>query len=76
MYDNFFRKITNINYIIYARLSKEEQGKSREDQSRSIKNQIIMCKNYIEEEKKLYLDCRFNEVAILKDDGISGTTFN
>lgn len=34
-----------------------------------------MCKNYIEEEKKLYLDCHFIEVAILKDDGISGTTF-
>ncbi len=76
MYDNFFRKITTINYIIYARLSKEEQGKSKEDQSRSIKNQIIMCKNYIEEEKKLYQDCHFIEVAILKDDGISGTTFD
>ncbi len=76
MYDNFFNKITTINYIIYARLSKEEQGKSKEDQSRSIKNQIIMCKNYIEEEKNIYVDCLFTEVAILKDDGISGTTFD
>ena len=65
-----------INYIIYARLSKEEQGKSKEDQSRSIKNQIMMCKNYIEEEKNMYEDCLFTEVAILKDDGISGTTFD
>ncbi len=76
MYDNFLRFIKVINYIIYARLSKEEQGKSREDQSRSIKNQIKVCQNYIEEEKKNYPNCKFKEVAILKDDGVSGTTFN
>ncbi len=76
MYDNFLRFVNVINYVIYARLSKEEQGKSPEEQSRSIKNQIKVCQNYIEEEKRAYPNCRFNEVAILKDDGISGTTFN
>ncbi len=76
MYDNFLRLVNVINYVIYARLSKEEQGKSREDQSRSIKNQIKVCQNYIEEEKRIYLNCKFIEVAILKDDGVSGTTFN
>ena len=76
MYDNFLRFVKVINYIIYARLSKEEQGKSREDQSRSIKNQIKVCQNYIEEEKRNYPNCKFKEVAILKDDGVSGTTFN
>ncbi len=76
MYDNFLRFVNVINYVIYARLSKEEQGKSPEEQSRSIKNQIKVCQNYIEEEKKTYPNCKFIEVAILKDDGISGTTFN
>ncbi len=76
MYDNFFRFIKEIHYIIYTRLSKEEQGKSREDQSRSIKNQITVCQNYMEEEKRTYPNCIFKEVAILKDDGVSGTTFN
>ena len=76
MYDNFLRVVKVIYYIIYARLSKEEQGKSKDEQSRSIKNQIEICKKYIEEEKKAYPNCRFIEVAILKDDGVSGTTFD
>ncbi len=76
MYDNFLRFVKVINYVIYARLSKEEQGKSPEAQSRSIKNQIKVCQNYIAEEKRNYPNCEFREVAILKDDGVSGTTFN
>lgn len=76
MYDNFLQIVNVIYYIIYARLSKEETGKSKEEQSRSIKNQIKMCRKYIEEEKKSYPNCQFIEVAILKDDGISGTTFD
>ncbi len=75
MYDNYFRVVTSFSIIIYARLSKEEVGKSREEQSKSIKNQIEICKKYIEEEQKRYPKCKFNIVAILKDDGISGTTF-
>ena len=76
MYDNFLRYVNVIKYVIYTRLSKEEQGKSFDDQSRSIKNQIKVCQNYIEEEKKNYPNCQFIEIAILKDDGVSGTTFN
>ena len=76
MYDNFLRFVKVINYVIYARLSKEEQGKNQEDQSRSIKNQIKVCQNYMAEEKRNYPNCKFREVAILTDDGVSGTTFN
>lgn len=76
MYDNFLNVVKTIYYIIYARLSKEEQGKSKDEQSRSIKNQIDMCQKFIEEERKSYPYCQFKEVAILKDDGISGTTFD
>lgn len=76
MYDNFLRPLKTVYYIIYARLSKEEQGKSLDEQSRSIKNQIDMCQKYIKEEEKTYPYCQFIEVAILKDDGISGTTFD
>ena len=76
MYDNFFRYVKNLNIIIYARLSKEEYGKSKEDQSKSIKNQIEICHKYIEEEQKIYPNCIFKIVEILKDDGVSGTTFD
>ncbi len=75
MYDNYLRIVNIFSVIIYARLSKEEIGKSKEEQSRSIKNQIEICKKYIEEEEKRYPKCKFKIVAILKDDGISGTTF-
>ncbi len=76
MYDNFLQPVKIVKYIIYARLSKEEQGRSKDEQSRSIKNQIKICKRYIEEEKKAYPDCQFIEIAILQDDGVSGTTFD
>ena len=76
MYDNFFRYVKNLNIIIYARLSKEEYGKSKEDQSKSIRNQIEICHKYIEEEQKIYPNCIFKIVEILKDDGVSGTTFD
>jgi DNA invertase Pin-like site-specific DNA recombinase len=75
MYDNFFQLVHQFQIIIYARLSKEEKGKSKEEQSKSIKNQIEICKHYILDEQKNYLDCSFKIVAILTDDGISGTTF-
>ncbi len=76
LYDNFMRVVRVMCYVIYARLSKEEQGKSKEEQSRSIRNQIEICQKYVEEEKKAYPNCQFVEVAILKDDGVSGTTFD
>lgn len=76
LYDNFLKPVKIISYIIYARLSKEEKGKSKEEQSLSIKNQIEMCQKFIEEEKNIYSNCQFIEVAILNDDGISGTTFD
>ena len=76
MYDNFLRAVKCFLIIIYARLSKEELGKSKEEQSKSIKNQINMCKRFIEAEQKEYPNIQFKIVAILKDDGVSGTTFD
>ena len=76
MYDNFLRVVKCFLIIIYARLSKEELGKSKEEQSKSIKNQINMCKRFIEAEQKEYPNIQFKIVAILKDDGVSGTTFD
>lgn len=75
MYDNYFRIVNSFYIIIYTRLSKEEINKSQEEQSKSIKNQIEICKRYIEDEKQNYPDCKFQITAILTDDGISGTTF-
>ena len=74
-YDNFLQIVRCFLIIIYARLSKEEQGKSKEEQSKSIKNQIEICKRFIEAEEQEYPNCKFKIVAILKDDGVSGTTF-
>jgi len=75
MRDNLFRIVTILNIIIYARLSKEEEGKTPEEQSKSIKNQIDICKRYIKEEEQRYPNIQFKIVAELFDDGISGTTF-
>ncbi len=75
MRDNLFRVVTVLYIIIYARLSKEEEGKTPEEQSKSIQNQIDICKTYIESEKQKYPNIRFEVVAELFDDGISGTTF-
>ena len=74
-YDNFLQIVKCFLIIIYARLSKEEQGKSKDEQSKSIKNQIEICKQFIEAEEQEYPNCKFKIVAILKDDGVSGTTF-
>ena len=77
MYDNFLRKTTTFMIVIYARLSKEEKDKQNpQEQSQSIRNQIELCHDYIEEEKKEYPGCNFSIVEELYDDGISGTTFN
>ena len=76
MYDNYFRIVDTFSIIIYTRLSKEEIGKSKEEQSKSIKNQIEICRRYIEDEERNYPNCKFEIIAILKDDGISGTTFD
>jgi len=76
MYNNLLRPVTCLYIIIYARLSKEEENKSKEEKSKSIRNQINICKEYIEDEIKKYPNCKFNIVAELYDDGISGTTFN
>lgn len=75
MRDNLFRIVNNLNIIIYARLSKEEEGKNTIEQSKSIQNQIDICKRYIDEEKRKYPNIEFKIVAELFDDGISGTTF-
>ena len=69
------KKVDSFNVIIYTRLSKEEEEKTKEEQSRSILNQIEICKKFIMEEEKNDATCDFKIVAILKDDGISGTTF-
>lgn len=75
MRDNLFRIVTVLYIIIYARLSKEEEGKTPEEQSKSIQNQIDICKRYIEDEQQKYPNIKFEIVAELFDDGISGTTF-
>ena len=75
MRDNLFRIVSVFYIIIYARLSKEEEGKTTEEQSKSIQNQIDICKRYIEDEKQKYPNIKFEVVAELFDDGISGTTF-
>lgn len=75
MRDNNFNEVTVLNIIIYARLSKEEKDKSREEQSKSIKNQVDICEKYIEEERLRFPSCQFKIISILKDDGVSGTTF-
>ena len=75
MRDNLFRIVTVLYIIIYARLSKEEEGKTPEEQSKSIQNHIDICKRYIEDEQQKYPNIKFEIVAELYDDGISGTTF-
>lgn len=75
MRDNLFRIVSILYIIIYARLSKEEEGKTPEEQSKSIQNQIDICKRYIEDEQQKYPNIKFEIVAELFDDGISGTTF-
>lgn len=75
MRDNLFRIVTVLYIIIYARLSKEEEGKTKEEQSKSIQNQIDICKRYIVDEQQKYQSIKFEIVAELFDDGISGTTF-
>ncbi len=76
MYDNFFREVKILLIIIYARLSKEERGKSEEEQSQSIQNQLEICREYIEDEMQEYPDIQFKIVDELWDDGVSGTTFD
>ena len=49
MRDNLFRLVDKLYIIIYARLSKEEEGKTKEEKSKSIQNQIDICKRFIEE---------------------------
>ena len=51
MRDNLFRLVSNLNIIIYARLSKQEEGKNNCEKSKSIQNQIDICRRYIDEEK-------------------------
>ncbi len=76
MRDNLFRVVTVLYIIIYARLSKEEEGKTPEEQSKSIQNQIDICQRYINDEQQKYPNIQFKVVAKLSDDGISGTTFD
>jgi len=77
MYDNLLRPVKTLYIIIYARLSKEEKNKqSEKEQSKSIRHQFEICREYIEEEKKEYPNCKFVIVEELYDDGISGTTFD
>lgn len=76
MRDNLFRVVTVLYIIIYARLSKEEEGKTPEEQSKSIQNQIDICQRYIDDERQKYPNIQFKVVAKLSDDGVSGTTFD
>ncbi len=76
MYDNFMNQVKKLDVIIYARLSKEEEGKTEKEQSQSIQNQIEICREFIEEERQEYSDIEYRILDSLYDDGISGTTFN
>lgn len=77
LFEPFIKKIDSFKIIVYARLSKEEKDKqTEEEQSRSIKNQIELCREYIESEQSEYPNCRFEIIEELYDDGVSGTTFN
>lgn len=77
LFEHWIKKVESFKIIIYARLSKEEKNKqTKEEQSRSIKNQIEICRDYIENEKLEYPNCRFEIIEELYDDGVSGTTFN
>ena len=75
MIDNLFRIVKNFSIVIYARLSKEDENKTEIEKSKSITNQISICRKYIEEESKRYSNCQYEVVNELYDDGISGTTF-
>ena len=44
MYDNLMRQVSVLYVIIYARLSKEEEGKSKEEQNQ-IDRMMEMTKN-------------------------------
>lgn len=76
MYDSLLKKVHELKIIIYARLSKEEEKQSFQEQSKSIKNQIELCREFIENEKNEYLDCKYTIIDELYDDGVSGTTFD
>ena len=76
MYDNMLRQVITLYIIIYARLSKEEENKSEEEQSSSIQHQLELCRQFIEEEKQTYPNINYVIVKELYDDGISGTTFD
>ena len=73
--DNLFRIVKSFKIAIYARLSKEEEGKTKQEKSKSIKKQIDICRRYIDEEKKKSPNIEFRIIDELYDDGISGTTF-
>ncbi len=62
---------------IYVRLSKAEEGKSKEEQSRSITNQKSICKNFLEE--LLETDngiINYVFVDFYVDDGYTGSNFD
>jgi len=65
------------NVAVYVRLSKAEEGKSKEEQSRSIINQKNICisflNNLIESDKSII---KYNFINYYVDDGISGSTFD
>ena len=74
------RTLTNvlIFYIgIYVRLSKAEEGKSKEEQSRSISNQKSICMAFLEDLKES--DNGIIQYVFVKyyiDDGVSGSSFD
>jgi DNA invertase Pin-like site-specific DNA recombinase len=54
--------------VLYARLSKDDKAKGKEDDSDSIVNQKLMLAKYAQ-------DNRLPNPVFFVDDGISGTTF-
>lgn len=62
---------------IYVRLSKADEGKSKEEQSRSITNQKIICKNYLEELSETDDGViKYVFINYYVDDGYTGSNFD
>lgn len=76
-FDNTFKKNINFLVAIYVRLSKSDENKNRNEQSKSINNQKEICYNYLEELSKTdntIITYEFKDYYI--DDGFSGSNFD
>lgn len=71
------KNILVFQVAIYVRLSKSEEGKSKEEQSRSIINQKNICMNYLNSQKESDNGIiKYDFIDYYIDDGISGSTFD